>query len=53
MAINKISGPDVMPAGVADNLKKHAEKVLSEDKNQNTLETIRDDNKGAKIDTTA
>jgi hypothetical protein len=53
MAINKISGPDVMPSGVAENLKKHAEKVLSDDTNQKPLEKIREESKGVKIDTKA
>lgn len=53
MAINKISGPDVMPKGVSENLKKHAEEVLSKDKNQKPLDKIREESKGGKIDTKA
>lgn len=53
MAIDKIGGSDVLGSGVAENLKKHAEKVLSDDKNQKPLEKIREESKGVKIDTKA
>lgn len=53
MAIDKISGPDVMPKGVSENLKKYAEKIISEEKNQKPLDKIREESKGGKIDTKA
>lgn len=53
MAIEKINNTDIMQQTTGGNLKKYAEKILSEDKNQTPIDKIKEENKGFKIDTKA